>query len=104
LHVDLLAGHHRIADGETLRREDVCQLAVRVLDEGDEGRAVRIVLKPFDRPRDIELAPAEIDLAVRLLVAAADVPRRDPAVVVTAAGLRLTLDQHLDRTALPELA
>ena len=58
LHVDLLAGDDRVAGREALRRQDVGQLAVVVLDERDEGGAVRIVFEPLDRRRHVELARA----------------------------------------------
>ena len=40
--IDLVAGR------QTLRRNDVGQLAVLVLDQRDPGRAVRIVLEALD--------------------------------------------------------
>jgi hypothetical protein len=49
LHVDSAAGDDFVADVKALRREDVGELAVGVLDERDEGRPVRIVLEPLDR-------------------------------------------------------
>ena len=51
LHVDLLAGDHLVADREALRRQDVGQLAVGVVDQRDEGGAVRIVFEPLDLRR-----------------------------------------------------
>ncbi len=56
LDVDLVAGNDGIADGQALRRQDVGELAVRILDEGDERRPVRIVLEPLDRRRLVEAA------------------------------------------------
>ena len=64
LHVDMLARHDRIADRETLRREDVGQLAVVVLHQRDERGAVRIVFDPLDLRRHVELAALEVDDAV----------------------------------------
>ena len=64
LHVDLLAGDHGVAGRQALRREDVGQLAVGVLDQRDEGGAVRIVLEPLDRRRHVALAALEVDDAV----------------------------------------
>ena len=52
------AGDHRVADLQALRRQDVGELAVLVLDQRDEGRAVRIVFQPLDRRRHVELARA----------------------------------------------
>jgi hypothetical protein len=86
LHVDMLAGDHGVADREALRREDIGELAVVVLQQRDEAGAVRIVFEPLDLGRHVELAPLEVDLAVALLVSAAAEARRDAAVIVAAAG------------------
>jgi hypothetical protein len=40
-----------LSPAQTLRREDVGQLAVLVLDQRDEGGAVRIVFEPLDGRR-----------------------------------------------------
>src|SRR5215217_373507 len=97
LDVHLIAGDDGVADGEPLRRQDVGQLAVGVADQGDERGAVRIVFDPVDRRRLAGMPAAlEIDVAVGLLVAAAE--------VVAPAGADLALGQRLDRLALVELA
>src|SRR3546814_20320838 len=85
LDVRALAGDDGVADRQALRRQDVALLAVRVLDERDEGAAVGIVLQPRDLGRHVELAPLEVDDAVEPLVAAATAPRRDAAEIVAAA-------------------
>ena len=61
----MLAGNDRVALGEPLRRQDVGEFAVLVLDERDEGGAVGIVFDALDLGRRIELAALEIDRAVR---------------------------------------
>src|SRR5215510_3751214 len=99
LHVDMLARDDRIAGRDPLRRQDIGELAVLVLDERDEGGAVRIVFEPLDGRRHTELAALEIDLAVGLLVAATAEAHRDAAVVVAAAGRVLALGQRFDRSA-----
>ena len=105
LDVDLVARDHLVAGRKPLRREDVGLLAVRVADQRDEGRAVRIVLDPLDRRRLAPApAPLEVDVAVGLLVAAAAEAHGDAAEVVAAAGADLALGQRLDRLALVELA
>ena len=76
LHVDLLAGDDAVADRQALRRQDVGQLAVGVVDQRDEGGAVRIIFEPLDLRRRIELAALEVDDAIGLLVAAAAEARR----------------------------
>jgi hypothetical protein len=102
LHVDRFAGDDLVAYGQTLRRQDVVQLAVVILDQRDEGGAVRVVLDPLDRRGHIELAALEIDDAVRTLVAAADEAGGDAAVIVAAARLGQAFRQALDRLALIE--
>src|SRR5262249_1857939 len=99
LHVDMLARDDRVAGGQPLRRQDVGELAVLVLDERNETGAVRIVFEPLDGCRHIELAALEVDLAIGLLGAAATEAHRDAAVVVAAAGRALALGQRLDRVA-----
>src|SRR5205085_18535 len=71
LHVDLFAGHDLIPGAQALRGQDVGQLAVGVADQGDERRAVRIVLEAFHRADDVELATLEVDVSVEPLGAAA---------------------------------
>ena len=61
---------------ETLGRDDVGQLAVLVLDQRDEGGAVRIVFEPLDGADRVELDALEIDHAVRALVPAAAMDTR----------------------------
>src|SRR5690606_18274432 len=95
LHVDVLTGHDLVAGCETLRRQDVAQLAVLVLDEGDERRAVRVILEPLDRADHVELATLEIDDAVRTLVTTADEAGRHATCVVAAALLRQAFGQAL---------
>ena len=96
-------GHHGIARAQPLRCQDIGQLAVLVLDQRDERRAVRIVLQPLHRGRHVDLAPLEVDLAVRLLVSAATESAGDAAVVVAPARAGLAGGQALDRLALPQI-
>src|SRR5262245_30886053 len=85
LHVNMLAGDDSIAGRDPLRRQNIGELAVLVLDERDEGGAVRIVFEPLNGRRHVELAALEVDLAISLLVAATAEAHGDPAVVVAAA-------------------
>ena len=103
LHVDLLAGDHRVADGEALRREDVGELAVLVLHERDEGGAVGIVFETLDARGHVEFAALEIDDAIALLVAAALPAHGHAAGVVAAAIACLAFGQRLDGLALVKL-
>src|SRR5262249_45789878 len=94
------ARHQLVADIHALRRDDVAALAVDVAQQRDVRRAVRVVLDALDAAGDAFLVALEIDDAIVLLRAAALVPRRDAAVVVTAAGLALRFDQRGVRSAL----
>src|SRR5262249_54444497 len=80
LHVGALARDHLVAGLETLRRQDVGEIAVVILDQRDERRAVGVVLEALDGRADVELAALEVDRAVALLVAAATLPGGDAAV------------------------
>src|SRR5918998_4818534 len=75
------------ADREVARREDVALLAVVVVQEGDVGRTVRVVLDRRDRGGDTVLAPLEVDETIGGLVSAADVAGGYAAVVVAPARL-----------------
>jgi hypothetical protein len=65
--------------------------------------AVRVVLDALDHALDAVLVALQVDDAVLLARAAALVARRDAAVGVAAAGLRLARGQRLVRAALPEV-
>src|SRR5690606_39263522 len=91
-----------VADREPLRREGIGQLAVLILQQRDEGRAIGIIFDPLDRGRHAPLTTLEVDEAILLLVAAADAARGDMALVVAPAGLALAFGQSLDRLALVE--
>src|SRR5579884_560057 len=81
------------ADPHAGRREDVALEAVRVVQQRDPGRAVRVVLDRGHLRGHPVLRPLEVDEAVAALVAAALVARRDPARVVAAALLRELLGE-----------
>src|SRR5207248_1139759 len=93
---------HR-ADAQLRGREDVALRAVRVVQQRDARRAVRVVLDRGDLRRDAVLLALEVDHAVAALVAAALVTRRDAAVVVPAALLRHRREQRLLRLGLRDL-
>src|SRR6185437_7741650 len=97
LHVGVLGRDHLIAGAQALRRQDIAKFAVLVLDQRNEGGAVRIVFEALDGRRHIELGAAEIDLAIGLLVAAAAEARGDAAVIVAAAGRILAFGERLER-------
>ena len=79
LDVGILGGDDLVADLQTLGSEDVCLLAVLILDESDVGRTVRVVLDGLDFCENVELLTLEVNDTVLLLVAAADVANGDAA-------------------------
>src|SRR5271169_5516671 len=95
---------HGIPGLEALGSQDVGQFAVRVADERDECRAVRVVFEPLDDRRHAPFGAAhEVDHAVAALMPATLLPRRDVTVIVPPTRADLPLGQALDRLALPEL-
>src|SRR5262249_16112706 len=74
--------HDGVADTQAERREDVALLAVGVVEQGDPGRAVRVVRDRGDLGRHAVLLALEVDDAVAALVAPAHEAGRDAAVVV----------------------
>src|SRR4029077_18276237 len=97
------AGAHFVAALHALGREDVTPLAVGVLDERDVAGAVRIVLHALPPPGDAVLVALEVDDAVLLPRAAANVARGDAAEMVTRTGLVLVLGERLARSALVQV-
>ena len=87
VHLGVWPALHDGADREVARREDVALLAVVVVQEGDVGRAVRVVLDRRDRRGHTVLAPLEVYETVAALVSAADVAGGYAAVVVAPARL-----------------
>src|SRR5207249_1257748 len=87
LDVRLRAGLDLVADAEPDRRQDVALLPVRVVEERDPGRAVRIVLDGRHPGRHALLLALEVHEPVEALVPPAPVPDGHPAEVVPAARL-----------------
>src|SRR3990167_3123346 len=71
-----------------LRVQDVALLAVGVVQQGEVGGAVRVVLDGGDAGGDAFLVAAEVDEAVHALVAPAAVPGADAPQAVAPAGPR----------------
>ena len=82
-----VAGNDRFANVEAERRDDVALFAVRIVEQGDVGRAVRVVLNGEDLGRNVVLVALEVDDAVLLARAAALVADGDLAADVTASVL-----------------
>src|SRR5262245_44861776 len=95
LDVGLWAGLDGRADAKTRRREDVRLEAVRVVEQGDTGRPVGVVLDRGHLRRDTVLRALEVDGAEAALVPAALVAGGDAAAVVPSALLRERLEKRL---------
>src|SRR5918997_3765536 len=85
VHFSVWSALHDGADREVARREDIALLAVVVVQEGDIGRTVRVVLDRRDRRGYTVLAPLEVDETIAALVSAADVAGGYAGVVVAPA-------------------
>src|SRR4029077_8784440 len=71
---------------QSVRRENVTQLAIGIFNKSNTRGAVWIIFDSEHFRRDALLAPFKIDFAVFLLVTAADMPRRETAKMITATG------------------
>ena len=89
-------GVHGGAHGQALGGQDVALLAVGVVQQGDAGAAVGIVLDGGDLGGHARLVTAlEVDDAVQTLVPAADEAAGDAATVVASAGLGQRFGERL---------
>ena len=103
LDVGILGRNDLVADLQALGSEDICLLAVLVLNESDVSGTVRIILQGLNLGINVELLTLEVNDTVLLLVAAADVANGDAAVAVAASGLldlfeKALLGLHLRQT------
>src|SRR5690606_8121590 len=90
------AAHDGAADADLVGRDDVALLAVDVVQQGDVGAAVGIVLDRGDLGGHTLLVTSTVvDDTVAALVAAAPEARRDATAVVAAAALRDGTHQRL---------
>ena len=94
--------HDFLADNKALRGNDVTAFAVRIADESDVGRAVRIVFDAFNAGGDTVLLTLEVDQTIVTLGTAALVTAGDVTIVVTTVDTVL-LDQSGPGLALVEL-
>ena len=101
--VRAVAGEDGLPDLHALGPEDVALLAVRVVQEGEPGRAVRVVLDGRHLRGDVPLVAAEVHHAVAALVAPAPEPDGGAAHAVPAARALLGLGQALLRAVLRDL-
>ena len=107
LDVGILGRNDLVADLQALGSEDICLLAVLVLNESDVSGTVRIILQGLNLGVNVELLTLEVNDTVLLLVAAAAVADGDAAVAVAASGLldlfeKALLGLHLRQTLIVE--
>src|SRR6185312_10667416 len=98
-----LARGDRHPDGQPLRREDVALLAVDVVQQGDVGGAVGVVLDRRDLRGHAVLATLEVDPPVGALGPPTAVARGLTAVGVAPAALLEPFDERLLRLGLGDL-
>src|SRR5947208_9834893 len=84
-----------VSPTEALRSQDVALLAVRVVQQRDARRAVRVVLDRRHLGGNAELLAPEVDPPIPALVPAALPAVGDVALVVAAAGASQWLEQRL---------
>src|SRR5690606_31157749 len=77
--------------------EDVRLRAVDVVQQGNAGRAVRIVLDRIYPGRNAIFAAAKVDDTILLLVTTTAVPDRDKALIITSTLLLFGTQQALLR-------
>src|SRR5687768_4081926 len=97
------SGNDLVADGQSLRVQDVALLPVLVLDQRDSRGAIRIVLDLTHGRRHAELVALEVDDPVHALVTTADATHRDVSMIVASAGLGERLHQRLLAVAARDL-
>ena len=92
-------GVQHVARLNTFGRDDVAALAIGVKEQCNVRGAVGVVFDALDLGGDAVLGALEVDLAVMLFVATTDMTGSDTAKVITAAGLRLLLEERTMRFA-----
>ena len=86
-------GHDLVTGLQADRRQNVTLLAILILDEGDVGAAVGVILQTQHGGR-AHLVALEVDDTILALVAAAAMTDGDAAVAVAAGVLLQGLDQR----------
>src|SRR5579859_4275663 len=83
--VDVLARDQGVANLDIQRRHNVALVAVDIEQQGNAGRAVRVILNRGHARRDVELVALEVDHAIMALGAAAAMPNADGAGIIAPA-------------------
>jgi hypothetical protein len=73
--------------------KDISPFTVSILNQGDPGRPVRVVLDRSNDPRHSQLVPFPVDLPILPLMTASPTPSGDVAVMVPSARFFLGLKE-----------
>ena len=95
--VSFRPGNYRLADLQAERRDNVTLLTIGIMQQGNVGRAVRIVFDGGDFGRNARLVALEIDDAILALVAAATTAHGNVAIIVASRNALLRRKQRLMR-------
>src|SRR5262249_12582403 len=102
--VGIITGGNRRSNFQPNRLKDVTLVAIGIVQEREVRTAIRVVLDRGNLRRHAWFVAAKIDFAVLLFVAAAAVPYRNFALVVTAAGALFRFEERLFRRLLGDFA
>jgi len=91
------AGDDRLPHLQPMWRQDIPLLPIRIMEQGDEGRPIRIILDRGHARRDAELVPLEINDAIEALMPSTAMADRDMPVVVSTVNPPLADRQRLVR-------
>ena len=83
-YISFLAAQDHRANRQSDRGDDVSLFAVKIVDQCNVSRAIRIILKLSDLARNTGFVTLEIDNAVMALMASAAASDCDPAIAVMA--------------------
>ena len=90
--------HDGLSNLQALGAEDVALLTIGIAHEGDTRTTVRVVLDGLHHGGDTVFVTLEVDEAVKLLVATADVAHGHLTLIVAAATFADTVNKALFRT------
>jgi hypothetical protein len=97
IELDTLVGaEKRVASYDTARREDVALFTIRIGEESEISRTIRIILDRLHLCRNVEFFTTKVDDAIDALVAPTTTTRRNATVAITA----LLVVYACDETAL----
>ena len=90
-------GHDGLTNLEALGTEDIALLAISIADEGDTGATVGVVLDSFYNSGNTVFVALEVNKAIELFVATADIAHGHLTLVVAATAFAFAVDKALFR-------